>query len=246
MNRLVLEAAFPEAIGKLYVRGWRPVMWTFGGLGLVVAGLFWCVFRNRPSEHSGCNVQEQELIRSGRAVPDRPQPERRLERPPMRAILTSRSLWLMCIAQWGSNIGWVFLVTWLPRFLLEEHAVPLLMRGWMCAVPLWVGWGGMLWGGRLSDVMVQRIGLRWGRIMPLASGRFVAMTAYLFCLFHPSAWTLTDSVRRRRVLERFGERLVLGLQARRGRAAHRLDPRLGQHVGQPGCDAFPADPQPTR
>lgn len=191
LNRLILEAAFPESIEKLYVRGWRPVMWTFGACGLFVAAAFWLGFRNRPSEHPWCNAQEQTLIRSGKPPEDEVRSSRRFERPPMKAILRSRSLWLMCLSQWGSNVGWVFLVTWLPRFLLEEHSVPLITRGWMCAIPLWVGWCGMLLGGRISDRMVERIGRRWGRIMPLATGRFLAMLAYLLCLFHPSAWGLT-------------------------------------------------------
>lgn len=190
LNRLLIESAFPETIGKLYVRGWREVMWTYGAGGLLVAALFWLVFRNRPDEHPACNTAEIALIQQGRPQSAN-RPVEKLEKPPLRAIMTSRSLWLMCISQWGSNVGWVFLVTWLPRFLLEEHAVPLLERGWMCAIPLWVGWCGMLLGGRATDSAVQRFGLRRGRIMPLAAGKFMAMGAYLLCLLHPSPWTLT-------------------------------------------------------
>jgi ACS family glucarate transporter-like MFS transporter len=105
-------------------------------------------------------------------------------------MLASRSLWLMCVSQWGSNVGWVFLVTWLPRFLVEEHSVPLIERGWMCAIPLWIGWCGMLLGGRATDVAVQRIGLQRGRVLPMMVGRFLAGSAYLLCLLHPSPWTL--------------------------------------------------------
>ncbi|MFT4556389.1 MAG: ACS family glucarate transporter-like MFS transporter, partial [Planctomycetaceae bacterium] len=40
LNRLVLEAAFPVSIGKLYVQGWRPVMFTYGACGIFVAAAF--------------------------------------------------------------------------------------------------------------------------------------------------------------------------------------------------------------
>jgi len=195
VNRLVLEAAFPNFVGKLYVQGWRPVMFSYGACGIFVAAGFWFVFRNRPATHPWCNDEERALIKVGQPVttvqPDDAEDEKPLEKPPIRAMVTSRSLWLMCVSQWGSNVGWVFLVTWLPRFLVEEHSVPLAERGWMCALPLWIGWCGMLLGGRATDIAVQRIGLKRGRVLPMMVGRFLAGSAYLLCLLHPSPWTLT-------------------------------------------------------
>lgn len=195
LNRLVLEAAFPETIGKLYVQGWRPVMYAYGACGIFVAAAFYFVFRNRPAVHPWCNDEERALIKVGQPVattsPADTDAKQTLEKPPLLAMVTSRSLWLMCVSQWGSNVGWVFLVTWLPRFLLEEHSVPLIERGWMCAIPLWIGWCGMLLGGRATDIAVQRIGLKRGRVLPMMVGRFLAGSAYLLCLLHPSPWTLT-------------------------------------------------------
>jgi MFS transporter, ACS family, glucarate transporter len=194
-KRLMLEAVFPNSISKLYVVGWRQVMFTYGSLGLIVAASFWFVFRDRPSKHPKCNSAECLLILEGRpvkATEDQTQSDetRTLERPPMRAILHSRSLWLMCVTQWGANVGWVFLVTWLPRYLYEVHAVPLSDRGLMCSIPLWIGWVGMLSGGRLTDFVTRRFGLRRGRSLPIAAGRFMAMGAYLSCLLHPSPWLM--------------------------------------------------------
>ncbi len=196
VNRLVLEAAFPDSIGKLYVQGWRPVMFTYGACGIFVAAGFFFVFRNRPATHPWCNDEERALIRADQPVAaacsaDDSENSMPLGKPPFREMLASSSLWLMCVSQWGSNVGWVFLVTWLPRFLVEEHSVPLVERGWMCAIPLWIGWCGMLLGGRATDVAVQRIGLKRGRVLPMMVGRFLAGSAYLLCLLHPSPWTLT-------------------------------------------------------
>lgn len=195
LNRLALEAAFPDSIGKLYVQGWRPVMYSYGACGIFVAAAFYFVFRNRPATHPWCNDEERALIKVGQPVetpsPDNTKDTKTLEKPPLLAMVTSRSLWLMCVSQWGSNVGWVFLVTWLPRFLLEEHSVPLVERGWMCAIPLWIGWCGMLLGGRATDIAVKRIGLKRGRVLPMMVGRFLAGSAYLLCLLHPSPWTLT-------------------------------------------------------
>jgi len=189
LNRLILEAVFPESVGKLYVHGWRQVMFTYGACGLIVAAAFWIAFRDRPAGHPRCNPAEVALIEAGRLDNSRRTADR-IGPPPIRAMLASRSLWLMCVSQWGSNVGWVFLVTWLPRFLVEEHSVPLIERGWLCAIPLWIGWVGMLTGGRATDWTVRRFGLKRGRILPMMLGRFLAGTAYLCCLLHPSPWTL--------------------------------------------------------
>lgn len=189
LNRLILEAAFPKSIGKLYVHGWRQVMFAYGACGLFVAGAFWLVFRNRPRDHPRCNPLEVELIEAGKKEAST-RTVQEIGPPPIRAMLTSRSLWLMCVSQWGSNVGWVFLVTWLPRFLIEEHSVPLIERGWLCAIPLWIGWAGMLTGGRATDFCVSRFGLKRGRVLPMLCGRYLAGAAYLICLLHPSPWAL--------------------------------------------------------
>ena len=180
-HRLLLEGAFPRELGKLYVRGWKPVMFVYGAVGLIVAAIIWIVLRKRPEEHPGCNTAECELIAAGRPA-GAPSPHGKAGKIPFRAIVTSRSLWADSLLQIGTNIGWVFLVTWLPRYLLEVHHVPVLERGVMSMVPILVGFAGMLLGGRLTDLLAAKIGLRWGRRAPMVFTRFVAAGAYLLCV----------------------------------------------------------------
>jgi ACS family glucarate transporter-like MFS transporter len=189
LNRLLLEATFPDSIKKVYVHGWRPVMFVYGSLGLIVAGLFWFCFRNRPNQHPWINSAEVALIDEGRPK-SIAQTEKKIRPVPIKHIIKSRSLWLMCLNQWGANIGWVFLVTWLPRYLREVHEVSFVQGGLLAAIPLWVGWAGMLLGGWVTDHIVGRFGLRF-RVLPIAMARFLAMIAYLSCLLHPSVWTVT-------------------------------------------------------
>lgn len=189
LHRFVLEALFPNSLRKLYVSGWRPVMGVFGAFGLAVAVVFWIVVRDRPGLHPGCNAAERAVIEAGQPA-TRSSGARAVQAVPIKHILKSRSLWLMCISQWGGNVGWVFLVTWLPRYLFEVHTVPLVTRGWLAAIPLWVGWAGMLLGGWLTDRCVRRWGLRW-RVGPIVFGRVLGMCAYLMCLLQPSVWTVT-------------------------------------------------------
>jgi MFS family permease len=58
----------------------------------------------------------------------------------------------------------------------------------MTSIPTAVGFVGMLGGGFLTDYMVRRVGLRWGRALPIGLTRFLAMTAYVVCLTNPHPW----------------------------------------------------------
>jgi sugar phosphate permease len=193
LNRLLLEAAFPDYIKKLYVHGWRPTLIFIGLGGVIVALLFWLCFRERPDQHPWCNQAEVDLIGEGLPAP----PLKRLEPLggiPFRAMLASRSLGLLSLCQFFTNVGWVFLVTWLPRYLAEVHKVPVLERGWMVAVPLFVGMGGMLAGGWVTDFLARWLGVRWGRCVPISWSRFAAAGAYLACLWLPTPWTVIGAL----------------------------------------------------
>ncbi len=109
-------------------------------------------------------------------------------------MLRSRSLWLSCVSQFFSNFGWVFLLTWLPGYLEKVHHVNALDRGWMASVPILLGMAGMLAGGWVTDALTRRVGLRWGRCLPMALTRFVAMAAFLACLGLHSPWAATAAL----------------------------------------------------
>ena len=184
LNRLVLDSAFPNYLKKLYGRGWRPVIAVYGLAGLAVALLFWLGFRDSPATHPRCNAEEVALIAANRAttVAETPAPL------PLRALLRSWSMWMVSLGQVSANFGWLFLVTWLPRYLAEVHRVPVLERGGMAGVPLAVGMFGMLAGGWLTDRLTRAVGLRWGRALPLLISRVLAMLAFAACVLFHSPW----------------------------------------------------------
>jgi sugar phosphate permease len=168
---------------------WRPVMFVYGIAGILVAAAFWFFYRDRPRDHPACNDAEIELIESGRPA-GITMPHGKVGSMPFYYLLRSRSLWWSSLSQFGTNFGWVFLLTWLPRYLFEVHEMPLVGRGWMAFTPPIVGIVGMFCGGWLTDRLVRAIGLRWGRGLPMALTRFTAMAAYLACLWLNSPWTI--------------------------------------------------------
>ena len=181
-NRLLIEAAFPGEIRKLYGRGWRPVMIAYGLSGVLVAIGIWLLFRERPELHSRVNAAERELIETGRLA-TAADPASKAGRLPIRPLFTNFSLWCNCANQIGTNIGWVFLVTWLSRYFIEMHSVPILERSLLVMMPNLIGLCGGFLGGRWVDWLLPRIGLKWSRSLPPIITRFMAAGGYGLCLY---------------------------------------------------------------
>lgn len=176
-RRQFLEAVAPSAVRKLEARGWRRTMMVYGAAGLFVAGTFWFLFRETPADHPRCNPAEQELI--GTTVVDSSRAKQPL---PLTAMVTNVSLWGNCVAQFATNVGWVFLVTWLPQYLSDVHRVPVLQRGVLASLPILAGLIGMVLGGPWTDRMTRRFGQKAGRRWPVVISRLLAGLGYGGCV----------------------------------------------------------------
>jgi MFS family permease len=160
-------AVAPLVLGRLSsLLGWRV---AFGVLGL--CGVAWAVFwhrwfRNRPEEMPACNEAERELIRGGSspAVAHGPL----LNGPFLRALAGSLTVWAVGSVAFLVTFAWYFYPTWQPKYLEAVHhfkpsdSLSELLTG----LPFLFGAVGSLAGGRLSDVLVRRLGRRWGRSLP--------------------------------------------------------------------------------
>ncbi|MFP6649211.1 MAG: MFS transporter [Pirellulaceae bacterium] len=186
-NRFLLESLFPIEIQRTYMKSWRPALWLYGGLGLLVAGFFWLVVRDRPQLHPRCNQAEVALI-SGGVEPDT---SKEIGSIPLGDIVRSPSLWFSSVSQIGINIGWLFIGTWFPTYLLEQHQVPILERGTMVMVPFLVGFPGMLLGGIVTDKLVSLVGVRWARRLPWIVSKSIAVFAFAACPLLDSPWAVT-------------------------------------------------------
>ena len=173
----------------VWMGGWRPVLVVYGLVGAVVAGLFWLVVRDRPRRHPACNAGEVALIEGGAVR--KAEPARGM---PLKAMLLSPGLWLSSVSQFTTNFAWAFLFTSFPDYLREKHQIEAIERGWMTTLPLLVGAIGMVAGGWLTDFLTRRLGLRWGRALPMGLTRFVAMAAFLACTGLSDVWAVTAAV----------------------------------------------------
>jgi len=178
-------APFLTTLLILQTGSWRTVLLLYGLLGIAIAAAYFWIVRDRPSEHPACNAAEQDLIGP---IGDDQKPQLKDIARMIGKYCTSRSLWLNSLGQLCVNIGWVFLVTWLPTYLKETHKVSDSQGAFMVTLVLSMGMLGQLLGGRATDWSVTRFGLRLGRVLPISIANCIACVAYVACLFIDSAW----------------------------------------------------------
>lgn len=168
---------------------WRWAGWAYGLFGLIVAWIFWITFRETPETHPRCNDAERALLNEGREPAPAVEPATR-HRFPWRAVLTDRSLWLMCAYQLLTNFGWAFVINSMSSYLREVRHLSDEMNGTISTLTLFIGLFGLLLGGLLTDMLTRKFGLRLGRLLPLSITRFVSAGMCVACLWVQNPWLL--------------------------------------------------------
>jgi len=165
---------------------WRAVTVIYGLVGIAVGVWFWIVSRDRPSEHPGCNAAERAIINEGRTAADLAESKEKVPAP-MREMLTSPSMWCMGLMQFGTNVGWVFIITTWPKYLKEVKHADDVAGGGMTSMVWLLGVVGLLLGGRATDLLTPYLGLRWGRMSVVIFSRLLAAALYGFVLVSGNA-----------------------------------------------------------
>jgi nitrate/nitrite transporter NarK len=201
LNRLVLEKGFPHGLQKLHVGGWRPTLLIYGLAGIVVGFLFWLLARNWPRQHPWANEAEVKLIEEGQSKAAQ---DAGTDSIPWGELVRSRNQWLFSATNFFSNVGWVFLITLMPRYLDEKFQVPVDQRGLMTTIPLFVAAFGLILGGWCTDYWSQRFGRRWGRAIPMGAFKFPCALALLASVWLPTPWAVVAALAFMSVCQDFG------------------------------------------
>jgi MFS family permease len=145
---------------KMYT--WRGTFALYTLVGIDAGILVWIWFRNSPREHSDCNAAEIALIEGSRPA-DASDPSQRTSRAPWISMVTSTSLWLLCLSQFTLNVAWAFLLLWLPTHLEHTFEFVVEQGSLVSNLPWLAGLVGCLLGGLGTDYLTRRLGLKWGR-----------------------------------------------------------------------------------
>jgi MFS transporter, ACS family, glucarate transporter len=169
-------AITPFIVGwMLLVVNWRMVLFAFGALGFcwVVAWHRW--FRDDPATHPGVNAAELSIIRAGQV--------RRTAELSLgglwRSAATSRPLLLLCLVYATNGYGFYFLITWLPDYLRSFKHFSAFELQFYSGLPLFLSVFADLTGGRLTDRLTARFGMRTGRALVGGVGYLLAGIAVI-------------------------------------------------------------------
>ncbi len=158
MGARIGGSAAPLAMAVLITLiGWRPSFAGLGALGLAWCWLFWRWYADDPADHPAVGPDELRYIRSEGTPPAE------ASAIPWKSMLKDGNLWTLFWMYFCSAYGFYFFVTWLPTYLMDEHGLTLERSGMYSAIPLLAGAAACVFGGTLSDWLVAKIGLRWGR-----------------------------------------------------------------------------------
>jgi MFS family permease len=184
-------AIAPTLIGGLVAwgGGWQRAFWILGAAGTLWALLFFLWFRDRPEQQAAANRAECALIRAGAAEPDSIYQDEAPARVPWARLWFCPNLLWLYLASFTANFSWFFYVTFLPKCLKEQFHVDYSRSEIMTGLPLLAGGLACLAGGRLSDVLIRRMGSkRWGRSLQGGIGLGVAAACALAVSRASSAW----------------------------------------------------------
>ncbi len=176
---LASAATQPLVVILLGVLSWRQVFPLFGLVGLVWALVWFAWFRDDPHAHPSVSPAELSAIGNEPLPPHVP--------VSWRALAANRSLRALCLMYLGTIYGWYFFLSWLPQYLSRARGFDFRQVGWLSALPLVGIATGVLSGGALSDLLAQRLGLRWGRRLPGLVGLPLAALAIVVAVAAPDA-----------------------------------------------------------
>jgi MFS family permease len=147
--------------------GWRVMFATMGIAGLIVAAVWYAVYRN-PSEVA-LTVEENTYRTQG----DPPGQRTRVTFREWKALFRFRTTWGMVFGYFGCiYLTWIY-TAWLPGYLEIERHMSVKYTGWAAAVPFACGVVGGVLGGYIADMLVRR------GVEPLRSRRYPAAVALL-------------------------------------------------------------------
>ena len=170
-------AVTPILVALVLARmSWRSAFAIFGALGLVWAVFFFRWFRDDPREHPGVNPAERALLAGN-------PPVARHDAVPWKALIASRTTWLLWTQYFFFSYCWYFYVTWLPTFLRNtygsttgKYALALL-----AGIPLFGGGFGNLIAGFLTARLARATGsLAQARRLLAFVGFLLAGVVFLF------------------------------------------------------------------
>ncbi|MEO7145802.1 MAG: MFS transporter [Bryobacteraceae bacterium] len=135
----------PLVVLAFHHMSWRWAFVCFGSIGLVWVTLFGWWFRDDPRQHKGVNAGELALLKDVHKLVGRH------GKAPWKALVSSRTIWLLWAQYFCSSFPWYFYISWLPTYLQENRHLTQDQSARYAILPLLFGGFGSLFCGLISS-----------------------------------------------------------------------------------------------
>jgi ACS family hexuronate transporter-like MFS transporter len=157
-NPLGAAIGTPLVAWILYASGdnWRIPFLVLGGLGVVIAAVWYLTVRDWPAQHPRVTEEEVKLIGRKGDLANDASAQDDTNVPPLSYYLKQTAVWGNALAFFGFSWILFMFLSWYPVFLLEQHHVDLKSLAWSGAMPWIAGSLGTALGGIFSDRILRR------------------------------------------------------------------------------------------
>jgi ACS family glucarate transporter-like MFS transporter len=132
--------------------GWRAVFYVFSVIGVMWAVFWYAWFRDYP--HLKANVSKAELEEIGESGSSR-------HGASFAQIASSGNIWALMLMYHAFCYGSYWYIAWMPTYLVKAKGVQAFAT--YAALPFVLGAIANGLGGYASDLMVRKVGVKWGR-----------------------------------------------------------------------------------
>jgi MFS family permease len=155
-------AITPLLVGPMIAfAGWRQAFWTFGVVGMIWCVFWWRWFRDDPAQHPDVSPEELRVIREGQT----PEHAKRLR---LDSLLNLNLLWIS-LMYFCFGYCLYFYLTWLPTYLRDGRGFSSAQMNVVHTIVLLSAAAASILGGRITDYLTRRHGLRVGRAVGAVS-----------------------------------------------------------------------------
>ncbi len=126
--------------------GWRTTFYLLGVIGVLWVVLWMLFYKTRDD----APVEKTENTSS------------------WQEIANTKNFWFLMVVYYCYASGVFFFISWLPKYLHQGRGIPQEELTYSTSLPFILAAVGCLFGGALSDYLVKKMGISWGRrIVPL-------------------------------------------------------------------------------
>lgn len=180
-SRLGGAAALPLMVLLIESVGWRGAFFVLGALGVVIAILWYLLFRDDPVEHPKVHEEEKRYIAANRQAVSTDEGAKL----PFTQIVRSPIMWRTMLQYFCSNFTFFFCLGWLYPYIKDHYNLSAGEAGMLAAVPLLGGAVGNWFSGWLVDRLYSSGRHVASRRIPAIVG-FILATVGLLISVHMS------------------------------------------------------------